>query len=112
MQKDSIFSYKMKDVPRSFLKEHSLTRASDKDQVDSLIRSKLNRMVVSNVTGRLFIHFHYRGVSYDLVKDSNNEDWRIYIAESDEGLHFIHFEFDAFLLNELPKKFSGRKVLD
>jgi hypothetical protein len=34
------------------------------------------------------------------------------VGEKDESVEFIYFAFDAFLLNELPKNFSGIKVLD
>ena len=99
----------MKDIPDLYLKKNSLTFKSDKKEVDSLLLEEFSRYGMSNVTGRLYLRFNYKGIKYELHKDTNNAFWSIQVGE--QSIYFFHFAFDAFLREELPKKFSGVRVL-
>lgn len=106
---NKVFPYTMENVPDLYLKNHNLTRESDKKEVDSLLVEEFSIYGMSNVTGHLFIRFNYKGVNYELHKDTNNAFWSIQVGE--QSIYFFHFVFDAFLREELPKKFSGVRVL-
>lgn len=113
IQADSIFPYTIKDIPEQFLTSNSLTRKScEIGYIDSLLQEELSSFSMSSVIVHLSIFFKMEGVSYCLIKSSDNYDWTLLINDSDERKQFVYFAFDAFLLNELPKKFSGIKVLD
>lgn len=104
---DTVFPYVLKDAPASFLEKNSLDLESDKKEVDSLLQDEFSGINMSNVTGYFFLSFIHEGVSYDLCKDSNNMYWRLSVNKTEERnpFRFIHFAFDAFLLDVLPKKF-------
>lgn len=109
---DTVFSYTMKEVPASYLEKHFPAHQSDKKKVDSLLQDEFSIVAMSNVTGYLFLSFRYKGISYELCKDSNNVYWNLYVDDTDQSINFIHFAFDAFLRRELPRKFSGLKVFN
>ncbi len=106
---NTAFPYTLKDIPKEYLKNHALTDESEKIKVDSLLREEFSSFGMSNVTGHFFIQFNYKGIKYELHKDTNNAFWRIRVDE--RSIYFFHFAFDAFLREHLPKKFSGLKVL-
>jgi|GEM_PF-4240673 len=110
IQADSIFSYSIKDIPERFLTSNSITRENCKiGDIDSLLQEELTSISMSSVITHLNIFFKMEGVSYCLIKSSNNYDWTLLTTDLDEQKQFIYFAFDAFLLEELPKKFSGKK---
>jgi hypothetical protein len=106
---NTVFPYTLKDVPKTYLKKHALTGESEKTKVDSLLREDFSLLGMSNVTGHFFIQFNYKGIKYELHKDTNNSFWSIRIGE--QSIYFFHFAFEAFLRERLPKKFSGFRVL-
>lgn len=110
---DTVFSYTMKEIPASYLEKHFPDGQNDKEEVDSLIQHEFSSLAISNVTGYLFLSFRYEGIRYELCKDSNNVYWNLYIneAEWNTSIQFIHFAFDTFIKEELPRKFSGLRVL-
>lgn len=111
---DSVFSYSIKEVPGSFLRSNNLTKKSNVSEIDSVIQKSFSYTIVSSVVGYLQIHFYYKGKTYSLSKGLVNPQWHLTysVDEKEESLEFIYFAFDAFLLKELPKKFSGTEVLD
>lgn len=113
IQSDTVFSYSKNDIPERFFRNNSITRKNcDSKQIDSLLQDSFSSVSFSTVTGYLCIYFKVEGMSYVLTKDSNNDYWSIFWNGLNKRFRFIYFAFDAFLLNELPKKFSGIEVLD
>lgn len=112
IQSDTVFSYSINDIPERFLRNNSIMLEENGiHQVDSLLQDLFSYCSISSVTHYLRIYFKISGVSYCLIKDSQNDYWSLFRNDSDKRHHFVYFTFDAFLLNELPKKFSGIKVL-
>ncbi|MNJ83338.1 MORN repeat variant [compost metagenome] len=112
---DTVFRYRMEDVPEKFLKKNDWTEENrDSAEVDSLIRESFNSVAVSSVVSKLSISFRLGGKQYELYKDPNNPYWRLYLSEDETGerIQFIYFAFDAFLSGEFPKNFSGRRTLN
>ncbi len=113
IQTDTVFPYSIKDIPEWFLTSNSITRENfEISYVDSLLQEELTSISMSSVIDRLSIFFKMEGVSYCLTRSSDNYDWSLLTSDSDKRKQFVYFAFDAFLLNELPKKFSGVEVLD
>jgi hypothetical protein len=113
IQTDSVFPYTIDDIPERFLTSNSITRENfETRDLDSLLQEEFSSISMSSVIVHLSVFFKMEGVSYCLSRSSNNYDWILLITDSDERKQFVYFAFDAFLLNELPKKFSGIKVLD
>jgi hypothetical protein len=112
IQTDTVFPYSIKDIPERFLTSNSLTREScEMSYVDSLLQEEFYSISMSGAIARLNIFFKMEGLSCCLIK-SSDYDWTLLTSDSDKPKKFVYFAFDAFLLNELPKNFSGIKVLD
>lgn len=113
IQSDTVFSYLINDIPKRFLRNNYITLENyDINQVDSLLQDPFSSMAISTVTGYLRIYFKISGISYGLIRDSQNDYWRLFRNDSNKRYRFIYFAFDTFLLDELPKNFSGFEVLD
>lgn len=111
---DTVFSYQLSEVPERIRKKNSWS-GEDKDslEIDYSIRSSLNLVGMSSVISYFTISFQLGGKQYRLNKDNSNAYWRLYSpANKEKGMSFIYFAFDAFLYDELSKKFAGRRTLN
>lgn len=112
IQTDTVFPYSINDIPERFLANNSISREScEIEDIDSLLQEEFHSISMSSVIDHLSLFFKIEGVSYCLIKSSNNYDWTLLISDTDKRKQFVYFAFDAFLLDELPKKFSGKQVL-
>ncbi len=110
---DTVFAYRINEVPEKFRKKNDWSEEKrDSLQIDALIRSSLQLVVVSSVVTHFTISYQLGGKQYKLYKNSNDSGWSFY-EPGKEGseIRFIYFGFDTFLFENLPKKFSGKRIL-
>ncbi len=109
---DTVFAYQISDVPEKIRKKNEWSEENrDSLQIDALIRSSLQSVVVSSVVMHFTISYQLGGKQYKLYKNSNDSGWSFYEpGKENSEIRFIWFAFDDFLFENLPKKFSGRRI--
>ncbi len=110
----TIFPYALEDVPLSFFEnDPEKKRTTTKVQTDSILKRSFFQVTSSSVVRIFSIDFHYQGKKYSLKK-SENVYWTLYFQDEkgeDRRLEFIYFDLEEFLVKNLPKKFSGTRIL-
>ncbi|WP_343747374.1 hypothetical protein [Fluviicola sp.] len=115
VQSDTIFPYSVQDVSAKFLRKIGAPEGGrDSVQMDSLVHDSFYVLAMSTVTGYLSFSFQFQGKQVYLSKDTNNPYWRVYFPEKEEEapVKVIYFALDAFLKENLPPKFSGKRALN